>query len=151
MKKRLISIFGVFALIIGVIVVILSSTGSGAYSLKIKEVKANKAKLSGKELRVSGKVVKGSLRNNGGSFDHEFLLSDGNGLDLVCHYHGALPDPFKEGRNVIVQGMLKKDGSIQASQLIVKCPSKYVEKGKAEAGNAAYYDKKYESGHPKDK
>jgi len=151
MKKRLISIFGVFALVIGVIVVILSSTGSGAYSLKIKEVNANKAELLGKELRVSGKVVKGSLRNKGGGFDHEFLLADDHGLDLVCRYHGALPDPFKEGRNVIVQGMLQKDGSMQASQLIVKCPSKYVEKGKDEASNGQYYDKKYESGHPKDK
>jgi len=151
MKKRFISIFGVFALVIGVVVVILSSTGSGAYSLKIKEVNANKAELSGKELRVSGKVVKGSLRNKGGGFDHEFLLSDGQGLDLICRYHGALPDPFKEGRNVIVQGMLQKDGSMQASQLIVKCPSKYVEKGRSEAANEQYYDKKYESGHPKDK
>ena len=79
------------------------------------------------------------------------MLADAQNRELVCRYHGALPDPFKEGRNVIVQGMLQKDGSLQASQLIVKCPSKYVEKGKDEAGNYQYYEQKYESGHPKNK
>ncbi len=148
MKKKIVSIFGVVVLVVGVIVVILSSTGSGAYSLKIKQVQANRSELTGKELRVSGKVVKGSLKNNNGGFDHEFLLSDAQGRRLLCRYHGALPDPFKEGRNVIVQGMLQKDGSIQASQLIVKCPSKYVEKGKDEASNPQYYEQKYKSGHP---
>jgi len=151
MKKKLVSIFGVLALVAGVVVVILSSTGSGAYSLKIDQVKSNHAELAGRELRVSGKVVEGSLRQGRGAFDHEFMLTDENGEQLVCRYHGALPDPFKEGRNVIVQGMLQKDGSIQASQLIVKCPSKYVEKGKDEAANAQYYQQKYENGHPKGK
>ena len=42
-------------------------------------------------------------------------------------YEGTLPDPFREGREVIVSGQLE-NGTLVAERdsLITKCPSKFV-------------------------
>jgi cytochrome c-type biogenesis protein CcmE len=44
-------------------------------------------------------------------------------------YHGAVPDLFKVGRDVLVKGELR-DGVFVANRdsLVTKCPSKYVPK-----------------------
>jgi len=148
--KHLGTILAVLLMGGALILVVLSSTSGGAYSLTISEVLKNKGALQGHELRVAGTVVQGSLAQGTTPFDHRFLIEDEQGKRVLVNYHGALPDPFKEGRHVIVQGVLEKDGTLMASQLIVKCPSKYVEKGKDESSNYQYYLKKYEQGHPKD-
>jgi cytochrome c-type biogenesis protein CcmE len=38
------------------------------------------------------------------------------------------PDMFAAGRDVIVEGRLVADGSIEARQVLTSCPSKYVPK-----------------------
>lgn len=151
MKKHLGTIIAFVLLAGGVVLIILSSTNSGAYSLNINEVLKNRSTLKGHELRVSGTVVRGSLSEGSTAFDHTFEIADENGRTIRVTYHGALPDPFAEGRHVIVQGILQDNGVVEASQLIVKCPSKYVEKGKAEASDYQYYLNKYKQGHPKGK
>ena len=37
----------------------------------------------------------------------------------------SIPDTFKAGAEVIVEGGLRPDGSFQAKTLMTKCPSKY--------------------------
>lgn len=78
-----------------------------------------------------------------------FLLRDAkNGNDLVrVTYHGILPDAFKEGAEVIVEGGLSKptrtDGFVApvaqqifpeyiftAHRLMTQCPSKYEKKNR---------------------
>ncbi len=44
---------------------------------------------------------------------------------LVVRYHGAVPDTFKAGAEVIVEGGLSADGTFAAKTLMTKCPSKY--------------------------
>ena len=43
-------------------------------------------------------------------------------------YSGVVPDPFREGREVIVSGELKQ-GTFEAERdsLVTKCPSKFTE------------------------
>ena len=43
-------------------------------------------------------------------------------------YEGVVPDPFREGREVIVSGELE-DGTFVAERdsLVTKCPSKFTE------------------------
>jgi cytochrome c-type biogenesis protein CcmE len=38
------------------------------------------------------------------------------------------PDMFAAGRDVIVEGRLAADGTIEARQVLTSCPSKYVPK-----------------------
>ncbi len=48
-------------------------------------------------------------------------------------YEGAVPDPFREGREVIVTGALA-GGTLVAEKdsLITKCPSKFAEEAEAD-------------------
>lgn len=44
---------------------------------------------------------------------------------MLVHYSGAVPDTFKAGVEVIVEGGMRADGAFTAKTLMTKCPSKY--------------------------
>ena len=56
-----------------------------------------------------------------------FRVRDRNGSKSVpVHYRGAVPDPFREGREVIVT--VRRQGNVWAGErdsLVTKCPSKF--------------------------
>jgi len=125
--------------------IVVSSMSAGVFSLTIQEVKASSYRLVDRELRVAGEVVRGSIAR--GAFETRFAISDPEGRSIDCRYKGTLPDPFAEGRDVILQGRLRSEGWFDVSKITVKCPSKYEEAGMDEEQYQEYYRKKYESGH----
>jgi cytochrome c-type biogenesis protein CcmE len=79
----------------------------------------------GRSYELTGKVVKGSVSRDGEEL--RFRIRDRDGTASVpVSYTGAVPDPFREGREVIVSGELK-DGTFVAERdsLVTKCPSKF--------------------------
>jgi cytochrome c-type biogenesis protein CcmE len=79
----------------------------------------------GRSYELTGRVVKGSISRDGEVL--RFRIRDRDGTASVpVSYTGAVPDPFREGREVIVSGELK-DGTFQAERdsLVTKCPSKF--------------------------
>ncbi len=79
----------------------------------------------GKSYELTGKVVKGSVKREGERL--RFRIRDRDGRESVpVAYAGVVPDPFREGREVIVDGELK-DGTFIAERdsLVTKCPSKF--------------------------
>lgn len=95
-----------------------------SYFHKIDEVQALGSKLHGKGLRVSGKVQEGSIQQNWDRRVHDFKMVDGKGV-LPVHFRGILPDLFKDGASVIVEGKYGADGVLVASNVMTACPSKY--------------------------
>ena len=82
----------------------------------------------GKRTKVTGKVVPGSVRRQGSTL--RFMLRDREGTKSVpVVYTGVVPDPFRDGREVIVTGALR-DGSFvgEKDSLVTKCPSKFKNK-----------------------
>lgn len=80
---------------------------------------------SGRSYQVTGKVVAGSVHRSGGTL--AFSVEDRVGGTIVpITYTGTIPDPFREGREVIVT-VQKQDGVYvgERDSLITKCPSKY--------------------------
>lgn len=79
----------------------------------------------GRSYQVTGKVVADSVRRGGGTLD--FSVEDRVGGTVVpVVYTGTIPDPFREGREIIVT--VRKQGSSYVGErdsLITKCPSKY--------------------------
>jgi cytochrome c-type biogenesis protein CcmE len=74
---------------------------------------------------LTGKVVPGSIQRSGD--DLRFRISDRDGSHaLPVTYTGTVPDPFRDGREVIVTGSLE-DGTFvgEKDSLITKCPSKF--------------------------
>jgi len=79
----------------------------------------------GKSYELTGKVTRGSVRRDDEVL--RFRIRDRNGSASVpIHYTGAIPDPFREGREVIVKGTMR-DGLFVAEEdsLVTKCPSKF--------------------------
>ncbi|KKK51130.1 hypothetical protein LCGC14_3118050 [marine sediment metagenome] len=74
---------------------------------------------------LTGKVVSGSVRR--GDETLRFEIRDRKGeASVPVVYRGAVPDPFREGREAIVTGSLR-DGVFVAERdsLVTKCPSKF--------------------------
>jgi cytochrome c-type biogenesis protein CcmE len=82
---------------------------------------------AGTAYTLTGKVVDGSVRTTNGGVD--FRVRDRNGTASVpVSYSGAVPDPFREGREVIVT--VRKQGTTfvgERDSLVTKCPSKFTE------------------------
>jgi cytochrome c-type biogenesis protein CcmE len=79
----------------------------------------------GKSYEVTGKVVKDTIDRSGDEL--RFRLRDRDGTASVpVTYTGTVPDPFREGREVIVSGKLEKGTFVaERDSLVTKCPSKF--------------------------
>jgi cytochrome c-type biogenesis protein CcmE len=79
----------------------------------------------GRSYEVTGKVVKSSVSHNGDRL--RFRIRDRDGTASVpVVYTGVVPDPFREGREVIVSGELKQGTFVaERDSLVTKCPSKF--------------------------
>ncbi|MBA3422036.1 MAG: cytochrome c maturation protein CcmE [Thermoleophilaceae bacterium] len=76
---------------------------------------------------LTGKVVDGSVSREGERL--RFAVRDRAGRTAIpVVYEGVVPDPFREGREVIVEGRVV-DGTLMADRdsLVTKCPSKFTE------------------------
>jgi len=75
---------------------------------------------------MTGVVVDGSVKQ-GQPLRFEVVDRDGSGEAVPVTYTGEVPDPFRQGREVIVSGALDSSGTFvaQKDSLITKCPSKF--------------------------
>ena len=80
----------------------------------------------GRSYELTGKVVDGSVRRGE---QLRFAIRDREGSTSVpVRYEGVVPDPFREGREVIVSGELKGGTFVaERDSLVTKCPSKFTE------------------------
>jgi|SRR3954447_8791230 len=79
---------------------------------------------AGKSYQLTGKVVPGYTRE--GTVTN-FRVRDRTGkVSVPVRYVGVLPDPFRAGREVIVD--VRKEGAVfvgEKDSLVTKCPSKF--------------------------
>lgn len=85
------------------------------------------ASADGASYDITGKVADGSVEPGQ---PLRFEITDRDGGEAVpVVYEGLVPDPFREGREVIVTGSLENGELVaQKDSLITKCPSKFEEK-----------------------
>ena len=79
----------------------------------------------GRSYELTGKVVNGSVDRRGDGL--RFRIRDREGKTSVpVTYTGAVPDPFREGREVIVSGEMRNGTFVaERDSLVTKCPSKF--------------------------
>lgn len=90
-------------------------------------------------VRVGGLVKAGSFRQvSDETLDVEFLLTD-CAVEVPVFYDKILPDLFREGQSVVVEGKVV-DGVIVASQVLAKHDEQYMPPEADEALKAAQKD-----------
>jgi cytochrome c-type biogenesis protein CcmE len=100
---------------------IVSATGSSAeYYQTIGEMRGHP---STDNVRVLGTVQDDVVRTDGG-LHVRFTASEG-GQTMPVDYRGTVPDIFRPGVQVVVDGRLGQDGVFHARTLEAKCPSRF--------------------------
>jgi len=106
-----------------------AALGEGTeYYKHVDEAVLNRARLSGKRVRVHGTVVEGTLVHQAGTLDYHYTMESRAPREhatLTVDFHGIPPDLFKSGAEVIAAGVLGNDGILRANLIETKCPSKY--------------------------
>ena len=93
------------------------------------------SQLAGHSGRVQlGGVVVGPVTGNARGAGMHFLLRDRKGPATVrVLYTGTVPDPFRPGREIVVDGSVRKGTFVaRPGSMVTKCPSKYTAKPKGQ-------------------
>jgi cytochrome c-type biogenesis protein CcmE len=76
-------------------------------------------------IRIGGLVEKGSLEYTQLPVGVRFRVTDGQ-KTLVVEYQGALPDLFREGKGVVVEGTLQADGIFKGRKVLARHDENYM-------------------------
>ena len=144
MPKKLRFVIGVSLVVAAIAYLIITAVRNTAeYYLTVSEAAARQAELSGQMLRVAGRVVPGTVQWDPSSLTLKFALMEPPPGDskpgvtaiattapvsvrfAVVSRGQPKPDMFAAGRDVIVEGLLAQNGTIEARQVLTSCPSKY--------------------------
>ena len=151
-QGRLKFIIGGQLIFAAVVYLIFSATNANAqYFLTVDELLARSQAMAGKDVRISGAVVGDTIQYDPQSLTLAFTIAQvpgdnkvidaQGGLAAVLHaavidpnrarlkvvYTGPRPDLLKGEAQAIMTGRLGADGVFQASELLLKCPTKYEE------------------------
>ncbi len=152
-KGRAKFIIGGVLILAAVVYLIISSTQANAqYFLTIDELKSRGASIYGQDVRISGAVIGDSIQYDPKTLTLSFTVAnvpgDNSEIDkeggLAAVLHAAVvnpnatrlkvvvvgqpkPDLLKDEAQAIMTGKLGQDGVFRASELLLKCPTKYQE------------------------
>lgn len=87
----------------------------------------------GQRLRVVGfvgdepvrRVTDSSAQNDGGTGSTQYFVVHDEKKKISVEYRDALPETFKAGLPVQVDGVYYAPGKLRADRVLTKCPSKY--------------------------
>jgi cytochrome c-type biogenesis protein CcmE len=111
---------------------------AAVYAKSVHQVLAEGAK-PGRMVRVEGDLVNGTLKQETEpSCLYKFTITDGTERLDVRYANCVVPDTFRDvpGTKVTVEGEMATAGTMKATQIMAKCPSKYEMKDRATKGEA---------------
>ena len=98
---------------------------SATYYYTVSELMEHGSSIYGENVRVDGQIAPGSVQQEAAGRTLRFIISDEE-ANLPVVYQGLVPDTFKVGNEVVVEGHLNSSGIFQANTILTKCPSRYV-------------------------
>lgn len=124
-----------------VVLVLVGMQDKGMYSKPVDQLMAEKTKFLGKPVRAEGNLVHGSLVKRETPCEYRFTMEK-NGVEVPVRFPKCVvPDTFRDVQGmdvaVTVEGQLGADDTLEATQVLAKCPSKYEMKQKAASGEQA--------------
>lgn len=86
----------------------------------------------GRAVRLGGLVEEGSVARAGDGLEVRFVVTDGaNGVEVA--YRGLLPDLFREGQGVVVEGSFAGSGRFEATGVLARHDENYMPREVADA------------------
>jgi cytochrome c-type biogenesis protein CcmE len=86
---------------------------------------AGKALAADQRIRIGGLVAGGSVAKSDDGTTTRFTVTDMK-AEVPVSYTGVLPDLFREGQGVVVEGKLQPGGAMIASEVLAKHDEKYM-------------------------
>ncbi len=127
LKKKKFLIGGIIILLAIGYLSFMGFTGSATYYYTVSEIMEKGNLVYGENIRINGEVATGSVEQESGSFVLRFTIVDVEGeASLPVVYQGVVPDTFKVGNAVVVEGEINSDDVFRAHTLMPKCPSRYL-------------------------
>ncbi len=80
----------------------------------------------GQTLRAGGMVQENSVQRSTTDLGVTFVLTDHQGAEFSVQYTGILPDLFREGQGILVEGQLTPQGIFQATEVLAKHDENYM-------------------------
>jgi len=125
LRKRRFLIGGITVFLAIGYLVFMGFQDSVTYYYTVSELMEQGSSIYDENVRVKGQVAPGSVEQEATGRILRFTIIDGE-ESLSVTYQGAVPDTFKVGAEVIVEGQFNSNGIFQAHTLMPKCPSRYV-------------------------
>lgn len=107
---------------------VYSGLRTNVYYQTVSELQASGG-ASGKQVRLAGIVVPGSIVREEGTSTVRFQVADAGG-SLPIVYKGAVPDIFGDEIEVVLEGKYNPSTGFVADTMLAKCPSKFEEQAK---------------------
>lgn len=123
MKRRMVVVTGVIVI---VLIVVLTVVGSGTSAKTVSVSDAASGAYAGERIQVSGNVVENSFYTEDNVLVFDIYDPEGDaGQKLNVRYDQGVSATFGNDVTAICTGKMGADGTLHASQLVTKCPSKY--------------------------
>ena len=136
--KRIAAILvGVIALGIATALVLAAFQENLVFFFTPSQIAAHEAP-QGRTFRIGGMVEKGSIKRQADGVTVQFTVTD-TAKSIPVTYRGSLPDLFREGQGVVVEGTygaegrLGADGVFRANEVLAKHDENYMPPEAAEA------------------
>lgn len=123
MKRRKFLVAGVILFAAIGFLAVMAFRGATTYYYTVSELLGKGDTVWGQTVKAAGEVAPGSVSQEPGN-TMKFVITEGDSR-LPVVYRGAVPDAFKVGNEVVVEGQIGSDGVFQAKTIMVKCASKY--------------------------
>jgi cytochrome c-type biogenesis protein CcmE len=94
------------------------------YYLSVSEVLASTTEVGNEPIRVGGIVSPSSVQWDPKDLKLSFTLKEKDS-SLMVNYQGVVPDSFKPGIEVVLEGIYSGNGQFKATTIMPKCASKY--------------------------
>jgi cytochrome c-type biogenesis protein CcmE len=124
-KVRLLMVGAALVLALGYLIY-TAFPGNAQYYLTVDEFLAQDSAQDGRNVRVVGKLVPDTFQRVDGGTQAAFAVHD-NAEALNATYDGVLPDIFfNPHSDIVLLGSYDAEGGVfHASEVVVKCPSKF--------------------------
>ncbi|MBU6338535.1 MAG: cytochrome c maturation protein CcmE [Rickettsiales bacterium] len=127
-QKRIYFVGTIFAIsVLALVFIILNFRDNIVFFYSPSELKTveNLEKTKGKQIRVGGLVLEGSIKKID-ALNTSFVVTD-FAEEILINYHGVLPDLFREKQGVIAKGKFDVEkNEFFSSELLVKHDEKYM-------------------------